>query len=194
MWISWNPNVSTDIYNGAVAKSWSVTETGFISPLAVSKAAFKPNQQFGDPGTTEPRAFLQDVSCLYPCCKTFSVFFLWFYTFRFSFPLVWLALNFSTCSISVIILSQCGRNEKLIEQTFRMVERALSLASGDSDLATELGYQMVLLGRTKEAMKWYKTAMTLDETSVAALTGIVLQFLIHIVYIALRRHTYTFYF
>lgn len=57
-----------------------------------------------------------------------------------------------------------------------MVERALSLAPGDSDLATELGYQMVLLGRTKEAMKWYKTAMTLDETSVAALTGIVLHF------------------
>lgn len=62
----------------------------------------------------------------------------------------------------------------MIEQTFRMVERAFSLASGDSDLATELGYQMVLEGRTKEAVKWYKTAMTLDETSVAALTGIVL--------------------
>lgn len=62
----------------------------------------------------------------------------------------------------------------MIEQTFRMVERAFSLASGDSDLATELGYQMVLQGRTKEAIKWYKTAMTLDETSVAALTGILL--------------------
>lgn len=61
----------------------------------------------------------------------------------------------------------------MIEQTFRMVERAFSLASGDSDLATELGYQMVLQGRTKEALKWYKTAMTLDETSVPALTGIV---------------------
>lgn len=59
----------------------------------------------------------------------------------------------------------------MIEQTFRMVERALSMASGDSDLATELGYQMVLQGRIKEAMKWYKTAMTLDETSVSALTG-----------------------
>lgn len=47
------------------------TETVFISPLAVSKAAFKPHQQFGDPGATEPRAFLQDVSSLYPCCKTF---------------------------------------------------------------------------------------------------------------------------
>lgn len=53
----------------------------------------------------------------------------------------------------------------------KMVERAFSLASEDSDFATELGYQMLLLGRTKEAAKWYSTAMTLDETSLA-LTGI----------------------
>lgn len=66
----------------------------------------------------------------------------------------------------------------MIEQTFRMVDRAFSVAAGDSDLATELGYQMVLQGRIKEAMKWYKTAMTLDETSVTALTGIVLKLLI----------------
>ena len=59
-----------------------------------------------------------------------------------------------------------------------MVDRAFSVAAGDSDLATELGYQMVLQGRIKEAMKWYKTAMTLDETSVTALTGIVLKLLI----------------
>lgn len=58
-----------------------------------------------------------------------------------------------------------------------MVDRAFSVAAGDSDLATELGYQMVLQGRIKEAMKWYKTAMTLDETSVTALTGIVLKLL-----------------
>uniref|UniRef100_A0A665UEK1 Tetratricopeptide repeat domain 21B n=1 Tax=Echeneis naucrates TaxID=173247 RepID=A0A665UEK1_ECHNA len=69
--------------------------------------------------------------------------------------------------------SFCGRNEKVIEQTFRMVERAFSVASGDSDFATEMGYQMVLQGRIREAMKWYKTAMTLDETSVSALTGII---------------------
>uniref|UniRef100_A0A668AXT2 Tetratricopeptide repeat domain 21B n=1 Tax=Myripristis murdjan TaxID=586833 RepID=A0A668AXT2_9TELE len=73
----------------------------------------------------------------------------------------------------LIVSLQCGRNEKVIEQTHRMVERAFSLASADSDLATELGYQMVLQGKTKEAMKWYKTAMTLDETSVSALTGII---------------------
>lgn len=56
-----------------------------------------------------------------------------------------------------------------------MVDRAFALAPGDSDLATELGYQMVLQGRTKEALKWYKIAMTLDETSVAALTGTIQQ-------------------
>lgn len=49
------------------------------------------------------------------------------------------------------------------------------MASHNSDLATELGYQMVLQGRIKEAMKWYKTAMTLDETSVSALIGNMLQ-------------------
>ncbi len=52
-----------------------------------------------------------------------------------------------------------------------MVERAFTQASSDSELATEMGYQLVLLGRVKEAMKWYKTAMTLDESSVSALIG-----------------------
>ncbi|XP_068186204.1 tetratricopeptide repeat protein 21B [Antennarius striatus] len=75
--------------------------------------------------------------------------------------------------MSLAFTRVCGRNEKVIEQTFRMVERAFSLAQTDSDLATELGYQMVLQGRIKESIKWYKTAMTLDETSVAALTGII---------------------
>uniref|UniRef100_A0A671XG33 Tetratricopeptide repeat domain 21B n=1 Tax=Sparus aurata TaxID=8175 RepID=A0A671XG33_SPAAU len=75
--------------------------------------------------------------------------------------------------MSLAFTRVCGRNDKVIEQTFRMVDRAFSVAAGDSDLATELGYQMVLQGRIKEAMKWYKTAMTLDETSVTALTGII---------------------
>uniref|UniRef100_A0A7N8X3X2 Tetratricopeptide repeat domain 21B n=1 Tax=Mastacembelus armatus TaxID=205130 RepID=A0A7N8X3X2_9TELE len=65
------------------------------------------------------------------------------------------------------------RRFSVIEQTFRMVERAFSVASGDSDFATELGYQMVLQGRIKEAMKWYKTALTLDESTFSALTGLI---------------------
>uniref|UniRef100_A0A672KY66 Tetratricopeptide repeat protein 21B-like n=1 Tax=Sinocyclocheilus grahami TaxID=75366 RepID=A0A672KY66_SINGR len=56
--------------------------------------------------------------------------------------------------------------EKVLQHTHRMVERAFAQASSDSELATEMGYQLVLLGRVKEAMKWYKTAMTLDEGMV----------------------------
>lgn len=36
---------------------------------------------------------------------------------------------------------------------------------------------MILQGKVKEALKWYQTAMTLDETSVSALTGKVLNLL-----------------
>lgn len=39
--------------------------------FTVRKASFRSPKQFGDPRTTESRAFLQDVSGLYPCCKTF---------------------------------------------------------------------------------------------------------------------------
>lgn len=73
--------------------------------------------------------------------------------------------------MSLVFARVCGRNEKVLEQTFRMVEKAFSVASGDADFATEMGYQMVLQGKIKEAMKWYKNAMSLDETSVTALTG-----------------------
>lgn len=68
-------------------------------------------------------------------------------------------------------MPQCGRHERVLQQTHGLVERAFSIASSDAELATELGYQLVLLGRIKEATKWYKTAMALDETSVTALTG-----------------------
>ncbi|KAL4636202.1 tetratricopeptide repeat protein 21B [Arapaima gigas] len=75
--------------------------------------------------------------------------------------------------MSLAFTRVCGRNEKILQQTHAMVDRAFSRSSGDSELATELGFQFVLQGRVKEAIKWYKTAMTLDETSISALTGII---------------------
>ncbi|XP_061734928.1 tetratricopeptide repeat protein 21B isoform X2 [Nerophis ophidion] len=76
-------------------------------------------------------------------------------------------------NMSLAFTRVCGRNEAVLEKIFRMVENAFCVTSSNSDIATELGYLMVLLGKTKEAMKWYKTAMTLDETSLPALTGII---------------------
>ncbi|KAG2459713.1 TT21B protein, partial [Polypterus senegalus] len=75
--------------------------------------------------------------------------------------------------MSLAFTRVCGRNQMILAQTCIMVERAFHMASDNAELANELGYLMVLQGRLKDALKWYKTAMTLDETSVSALTGII---------------------
>lgn len=59
----------------------------------------------------------------------------------------------------------------MLQKIQTLLEKAFSLSPQQSKFATELGYQMILQGKVKEASKWYKTAITLDETSVPALTG-----------------------
>ena len=44
--------------------------------------------------------------------------------------------------------------------------------SSDAHMATELGYLFILQDQVKEASLWYSKAMKLDESSVAALTGL----------------------
>lgn len=76
-------------------------------------------------------------------------------------------------SMSLAFSRMCERNQLILQQTQTLVERAVSLAPHEASFATEHGYQLVLQGRIKEALKWYKTAMNLDESSVSALTGII---------------------
>uniref|UniRef100_A0A8D0L119 Tetratricopeptide repeat domain 21B n=1 Tax=Sphenodon punctatus TaxID=8508 RepID=A0A8D0L119_SPHPU len=84
------------------------------------------------------------------------------------------ALHFLCREVNISKVSLgCGRNQLILQQTQTLVERAFDLASHDAEIATELGYQMILQGKVKEALKYYKTAMMLDETSVSALTGII---------------------
>ncbi|POI31442.1 hypothetical protein CIB84_004807, partial [Bambusicola thoracicus] len=90
------------------------------------------------------------------------------------------ALNLEATRIEVLHflcregkIRECGRNQLILQHTQTLVERAFNLDSDNAEFATELGYQMILQGKVKEALKWYKTAMTLDETSVSALTGII---------------------
>ena len=66
---------------------------------------------------------------------------------------------------------QCGRNPMVLQQTYTLMERAVSLDNDNSDYITELGFQLLLQGKIKDAMRCYKNAMKLDETSVSALTG-----------------------
>ncbi|KAK2509919.1 hypothetical protein MC885_009975 [Smutsia gigantea] len=68
---------------------------------------------------------------------------------------------------------KCGRSQLILQKIQTLLERAFSLMPQQSEFATELGYQMILQGKTKEALKWYKTAMSLDETSIYALVGFI---------------------
>uniref|UniRef100_A0A4W2GQJ0 Tetratricopeptide repeat protein 21B n=1 Tax=Bos indicus x Bos taurus TaxID=30522 RepID=A0A4W2GQJ0_BOBOX len=70
-------------------------------------------------------------------------------------------------------IEKCGRSQLILQKTQTLLERAFNLNPQLSEFATELGYQMILHGKVKEALKWYKTAMTLDETSVPALVGFI---------------------
>ncbi|KAM9306008.1 tetratricopeptide repeat protein 21B [Gastrophryne carolinensis] len=76
-------------------------------------------------------------------------------------------------SMSLAFNRTCERNQLILQQTQTLLERAVNLAPDDATYATELGYQLFMQGRLKEAFKWYKTAMNLDESSVPALTGII---------------------
>ncbi|XP_045636505.1 tetratricopeptide repeat protein 21B isoform X5 [Ursus americanus] len=75
--------------------------------------------------------------------------------------------------ITVAFSRTCGRSQLILQKIQTLLERAFSLTPQQSEIATELGYQMILQGKVKEALKWYKTAMTLDETSVPALIGFI---------------------
>ncbi|XP_038077972.1 tetratricopeptide repeat protein 21B-like isoform X2 [Patiria miniata] len=75
--------------------------------------------------------------------------------------------------LSLVYSRVCGRNTQVLQQTTTMVERAVALEPNNADYKTELGYQLLLKNKPRDAMKYYRSAMKLDETSVAALTGII---------------------
>ncbi|XP_060575597.1 tetratricopeptide repeat protein 21B-like isoform X3 [Ruditapes philippinarum] len=76
-------------------------------------------------------------------------------------------------NMAQVFCRMCGRNSLVLQQTYTLMERAVSLSSGNSDYITELGFQLLLQGKVKDAMRCYKNAMKIDETSVSALTGII---------------------
>ena len=52
-----------------------------------------------------------------------------------------------------------------------MASKAAKVDSSSAEYLTEVGYQCLMRGHAKEALKFYKNATKLDETSVTALTG-----------------------
>lgn len=67
---------------------------------------------------------------------------------------------------------QCGRHQGILQLVCSFIERTFMATSSDAHMATELGYLFILQDQVKEASLWYSKAMKLDESSVAALTGL----------------------
>ena len=61
----------------------------------------------------------------------------------------------------------------MLLQTYNLQERVVSIENQNSDYVTELGFELLLQGRTRDAIKCFRNAMKLDETSVEALTGVI---------------------
>ena len=66
---------------------------------------------------------------------------------------------------------QCGRNQQVLQETYSLAERAVSLDNNNADYVTELAYELLLQGKTRDALKCYRNASQLDQGSEAAVTG-----------------------
>lgn len=68
----------------------------------------------------------------------------------------------------------CGRNAKVLAETYRFAEKSNTLAPSNSNYLTELGFQSVLLKQLKNAVKFFRNATKIDDNSIQALCGLTL--------------------
>uniref|UniRef100_A0A7M4E7J4 Tetratricopeptide repeat domain 21A n=1 Tax=Crocodylus porosus TaxID=8502 RepID=A0A7M4E7J4_CROPO len=73
-----------------------------------------------------------------------------------------------------VVSRLCGKNQRILQKIYRFVEHsAMKLIMPEVDFANELGYQLILQGKWKDASVWFGKSIQLDESSVDALTGII---------------------
>lgn len=68
----------------------------------------------------------------------------------------------------------CGRNQKILAETYRFAEKSNTLAPSNSNYLTELGFHSVLLKQLKNAVKFFRNATKIDDNSIQALCGLTL--------------------
>lgn len=68
----------------------------------------------------------------------------------------------------------CNRNKQILAETYNMLEKSVYLSSDNVNNLIEFGYQCILQGKIKEAIKYFKTASKSDKTSFDALLGMTL--------------------
>ncbi|XP_004412157.1 PREDICTED: tetratricopeptide repeat protein 21A isoform X2 [Odobenus rosmarus divergens] len=74
----------------------------------------------------------------------------------------------------ILVISRlCGRHQEILRLVCSFIEHTFMATPSYAHVATELGYLFILQDQVREASLWYSEAMKLDESSVAALTGII---------------------
>jgi len=59
----------------------------------------------------------------------------------------------------------------VLQQTYQLQEKATTLENNNPSYLAELGYELLLQGRVRDALRCYQNAYKLDDTSITALTG-----------------------
>lgn len=75
---------------------------------------------------------------------------------------------------SILFSRIAAKHVEVLDQTFLMCEKAAKLTPNVTNYIIELGYQCLLQGKTKDALRYYKAANKLDTTSFEALLGMTL--------------------
>ncbi|KAG5681783.1 hypothetical protein PVAND_011191 [Polypedilum vanderplanki] len=66
----------------------------------------------------------------------------------------------------------CGRNQKILAETYRFIEKSNTLAPANANYLTELGFHCLLLKQYKNAVKFFRNATKIDDNSIQALCGL----------------------
>ncbi|KAG5885606.1 hypothetical protein JTB14_024787 [Gonioctena quinquepunctata] len=68
----------------------------------------------------------------------------------------------------------CRKNDRILSETSKVLELAVQNNSDNANLIVEMGHHALLRGRIKEALRYFKNATKIDETSFDALLGLSL--------------------
>ncbi|KAK9754892.1 Tetratricopeptide repeat [Popillia japonica] len=75
---------------------------------------------------------------------------------------------------AILFSRVCNKNIFILSETFKLVEKALSIKPNFTDYIIELGNQALLQGEFKEATHYFKSVIKMDDSSVNALMGLML--------------------
>ncbi|XP_018326606.1 tetratricopeptide repeat protein 21B [Agrilus planipennis] len=68
----------------------------------------------------------------------------------------------------------CDRSIIILTRSFRLIEMAVQISPNKHEYLAELGYQCYLQGKLQDAIRYYKLAVKINESSVSALTEMTL--------------------